>query len=143
MFDPRPEPGVRPLPGRITHRRLHGNGSRARTSVEEEVRSDLESPLTGKPQAATPSRYPELAIDLYANGVYHTVMEFIETPTFTRLITDLLTDNEYRLLQNILVEDPERGALIRGGGGIRKLRYALAGGGKSGGIRVIYYWVTR
>ena len=30
-----------------------------------------------------------------------------------------------------------------GGGGIRKLRYALAGGGKSGGIRVIYYWVTR
>ncbi len=69
-------------------------------------------------------------------------MEFIETPTFTRLITDLLTDNEYRLLQNILVEDPERGALIRGGG-IRKLRYALAGGGKSGGIRVIYYWVTR
>ena len=70
-------------------------------------------------------------------------MEFIETPTFTRLITDLLTDNEYRLLQNILVEDPERGALIRGGGGIRKLRYALAGGGQSGGIRVIYYWVTR
>ena len=54
-------------------------------------------------------------------------MEFIETPTFTRLITDLLTDDEYRLLQNVLVEDPERGALIRGGGGIRKLRYALAG----------------
>ena len=70
-------------------------------------------------------------------------MEFIETPTFTRLITDLLTDDEYRLLQNVLVEDPERGALIRGGGGIRKLRYALAGGGKSGGIRVIYYWVTK
>ena len=70
-------------------------------------------------------------------------MEFIETPTFTRLITDLLTDDEYRLLQNVLVEDPERGALIGGGGGSSKLRYALAGGGKSGGIRVIYYWVTR
>ena len=41
------------------------------------------------------------------------------------------------------MEDPERGALIRGGGGIRKLRYALAGAGNSGCIRVIYYWVTK
>lgn len=35
---------------------------------------------------------------------------------------------------------PERGDLIRGGGGIRKVRYAVRGRGKSGGIRVIYYW---
>ena len=41
------------------------------------------------------------------------------------------------------MEDTERGALIRGGGGIRKLRYVLAGGGKSGGIGVIYDWVTK
>jgi len=37
-------------------------------------------------------------------------------------------------LQNELVEDPQRGDLIRGGGGIRKLRYALQGRGKSGGV---------
>jgi hypothetical protein len=68
-------------------------------------------------------------------------MEFVETPTFTRLVTALLSDEEYRALQNELLEDPERGALIRGGGGIRKLRFALRGGGKRGGVRVIYYRV--
>ncbi len=68
-------------------------------------------------------------------------MEFIETPTFTRLLLDLLTDDEYSGLQSVLVDNPERGDLIRGGGGIRKLRYALSGRGKSGGVRVIYYWM--
>ena len=67
-------------------------------------------------------------------------MEFIETPTFTRLLTALLSDDEYRGLQNELVQDPARGDLIKGGGGIRKLRYAVQGRGKSGGVRVIYYW---
>lgn len=68
-------------------------------------------------------------------------MEFIETPTFTRMVTELLTDDEYRELQNVLVEDPARGDLIQGGGGIRKLRHAVQGRGKSGGVRVIYYWI--
>lgn len=68
-------------------------------------------------------------------------MEFIETPIFTRLLTALLTDDEYAGLQNVLVENPERGDIIKGGGGIRKLRHALSGRGKSGGVRVIYYWL--
>ncbi len=68
-------------------------------------------------------------------------MLFIETPTFTRLITTLLSDDEYAGLQAELAVDPERGDLIRGGGGIRKIRYAIKGRGKSGGIRAIYYWV--
>ncbi len=68
-------------------------------------------------------------------------MEFIETPTFTRLVTALLSDDAYRGLQTELTEDPERGDIIKGGGGIRKLRYAVQGCGKSGGVRVIYYWV--
>lgn len=68
-------------------------------------------------------------------------MEFIETPTFTRLITALLSDDAYRGLQEELAADPERGDIIKGGGGIRKLRYAVQGRGKSGGVRVIYYWV--
>lgn len=42
-------------------------------------------------------------------------------------------------MQNELVADPMRGDLIKGGGGIRKLRYAVTGRGKSGGVRVIYY----
>lgn len=68
-------------------------------------------------------------------------MEFIETPTFTRLLVELMTDDEYAGLQRVLVDAPDRGSIIRGGGGIRKLRYALPGRGKSGGVRVIYYWL--
>ena len=52
-----------------------------------------------------------------------------------------LRDDMYRDLQSELAEDPERGDIIKGGGGIRKLRYAVHGRGKSGGVRVIYYWV--
>ncbi len=68
-------------------------------------------------------------------------MEFIETPTFTRTITVLLSDDSYSQMQMALVENPALGDLIRGGGGIRKLRYAVQGRGKSAGVRVIYYWL--
>lgn len=68
-------------------------------------------------------------------------MEFIETQTFTRLLLGLLSDDEYANLQNMLAENPERGEIIQAGGGIRKLRFALPGRGKSGGVRVIYYWI--
>jgi len=68
-------------------------------------------------------------------------MEFIETPTFTRLLLGLLSDDEYADLQSALAENPGQGDLIQAGGGIRKLRFALPGRGKSGGVRVIYYWV--
>ena len=40
-------------------------------------------------------------------------MEFIETPTFTRLLTELLTDDDYTALQNVLVVNPERGDIIK------------------------------
>jgi putative transcriptional regulator len=51
---------------------------------------------------------------------------------------ELLSDEEYRGLQNTLAEDPECGNLIKGGGGIRKVRHAMQGRGKSGGVRAIY-----
>jgi hypothetical protein len=69
-------------------------------------------------------------------------MEFIETPTFTRLILELLTDEEYRGLQLSLKEHPDQGVLIKGGGSLRKLRVAIRGKGKSGGARIIYYRLT-
>ena len=69
-------------------------------------------------------------------------MEFIETPIFTRLIIELLASDEYRTLQLTLAEHPDRGTVIQGSGGIRKLRFAAKGKGKSGGIRVIYYWIS-
>lgn len=64
---------------------------------------------------------------------------FIETKLFTKLIGDYLSDGEYLALQNALVANPEAGDLIRGSGGVRKMRWSVAGRGKRGGIRVIYY----
>ena len=69
-------------------------------------------------------------------------MEFIETPTFTRLIAKLMDDDEYANLQRALVRRPDWGNVIPGSGGIRKLRWAGSGRGKRGGLRVIYYWQT-
>ncbi len=68
------------------------------------------------------------------------MIQIIETPVFTARITDLLLEDEYRALQLALVLRPEQGALIRGGGGLRKLRWGVRGRGKRGGVRVIYYW---
>ena len=82
-----------------------------------------------------------LVFTLSANGGYTAQYGIHRTPTFTRLLASLLTDDEYRALQNVLVENPARGDLIPGGGGIRKLRHALPGRGKSGGVRAIYYWI--
>ena len=64
---------------------------------------------------------------------------FIETKLFTRLADEQLADDELSRLQGYLNEDPEAGAIIRGSGGVRKLRWAAAGRGKRGGLRIIYY----
>ena len=68
---------------------------------------------------------------------------FVETPLFTRLVMEYLSDEEYLRLQATLAEDPEAGSIIPGSGGVRKLRWALAGRGKRGGLRVIYYLRSR
>jgi mRNA-degrading endonuclease RelE of RelBE toxin-antitoxin system len=69
-------------------------------------------------------------------------MLFIESPLFTKQVKQLLTDDEYRLLQAAVVAHPDAGVLMQGTGGLRKLRWSAFDNGKSGGIRVIYYWVT-
>ena len=69
-------------------------------------------------------------------------MILIETKAFTRQALALLTEDEYRELQDHLVEHPSAGAVIKGTGGIRKLRWRAGGRGKSGGVRVIYYWAV-
>jgi hypothetical protein len=67
------------------------------------------------------------------------MLTFIETALFTRLIDKYLSDDEYAVLQQALVANPEAGDVIPGSGGVRKLRWGVAGRGKRGGIRVIYY----
>lgn len=67
---------------------------------------------------------------------------FVELPAFERHRSRYLDDDEFRQLQDALMEDPYAGAMIKGAGGVRKLRYAdkRRGKGSRGGLRVIYYW---
>ena len=67
-------------------------------------------------------------------------MRFVETPVFTAALRRHLDDERYRQLQIALMLRPEQGPVIRGSGGLRKVRWATPGGGKRGGLRVIYYW---
>jgi len=67
-------------------------------------------------------------------------MEFIETPIYTKQITDLLNDEEYKELQTFLVKHPKGGDLIQKSGGLRKVRWKSDNTGKSSGIRNIYYY---
>jgi len=61
-------------------------------------------------------------------------------PTFTREIQRLIPDDSYRMLQSVLMLRPDAGTLIRGSGGLRKIRWNLPGAGKRGALRVISYW---
>ena len=65
--------------------------------------------------------------------------EFIESPLFSKYLADYLADDEYAALQEYLCEHPEAGDIVRGSGGVRKLRWARPGAGKSGGVRICYY----
>ncbi len=67
-------------------------------------------------------------------------MVFIETSAFTKRVMGYLTDDEYLGLQMFLLERPDAGQVVQGTGGVRKLRWAMTSRGKSGGLRVIYYW---
>ncbi len=67
-------------------------------------------------------------------------MLFIETPVFTKLVTDLIPDDEYRKIQLALVLRPVAGKIIPGSGGLRKIRWRSSGSGKRGGLRLIYFW---
>ena len=64
---------------------------------------------------------------------------FVEAPIFTKLVGEYLTDEEYAALQAALADDPELGDVIRGSGGVRKVRWGTRGRGKRGGVRVIYF----
>ncbi|MDS4031773.1 MAG: type II toxin-antitoxin system RelE/ParE family toxin [Candidatus Contendobacter sp.] len=66
----------------------------------------------------------------------------IETPLFTRIISELMSDDVYRELQDALIQQPDKGDLIPGSGGLRKVRWKLQGQGRRGGVRVIYHWVV-
>ena len=66
-------------------------------------------------------------------------MVFVELTPFVAFRTAHWTDEDLRSLQNFLLAAPDAGDVIRGGSGLRKLRWSAPGHGKRGGARVIYY----
>jgi mRNA-degrading endonuclease RelE of RelBE toxin-antitoxin system len=68
---------------------------------------------------------------------------FIEVPVFTEDARKYLSEDELRGIQSVLTVNPRAGALIPGCKGLWKLRWGAKGRGKSGGIRIIYYWAEK
>jgi hypothetical protein len=64
----------------------------------------------------------------------------VELPEYKKQAERYITADENRLLINYLAEHPKTGDLMQGTGGLRKLRWGRKGSGKSGGVRVIYYF---
>lgn len=69
-------------------------------------------------------------------------MVIIETSVFTKQVDQILTEEEYQQLQIELINRPKSGVIIRGTGGLRKIRWSAKGKGKRGGSRIIYYWAV-
>ncbi len=69
-------------------------------------------------------------------------MVFVELSPFVAFRDEFWIDENLRALQHFLIAQPAACDLIRGGAGLRKLRWAAQGRGKWGGARVIYYWQT-
>lgn len=70
-------------------------------------------------------------------------LTFVEQPLFTKAITELIDDNDYRVFQNEISQAAERWPVVPGSGGLRKARMRLAGRGKRGGARVLYLYFPR
>ncbi|EPT1453034.1 type II toxin-antitoxin system RelE/ParE family toxin [Escherichia coli] len=70
------------------------------------------------------------------------MLHFVETLVFERLVDELLTPDDFAKFQAYLIANPEAGDRIERTGGCRKIRWALPGKGKSGGVRAIYYYLS-
>lgn len=68
------------------------------------------------------------------------MITIVELPEFIRKSERLLDAEERDSVVNHIARNPRTGALIRGTGGIRKVRWARKGMGKSGGVRIIYFF---
>ena len=63
----------------------------------------------------------------------------IETPVYSSKVGGVLAEDERDAFAAFIASNPLAGSVVRGSGGVRKVRWARKGGGKSGGARIIYY----
>ena len=68
------------------------------------------------------------------------MISIVEIPMFSRRIEGVMTPDELTAFKDFIARNPRVGDMIRGTGGLRKVRWQSQGGGKSGGARIIYYF---
>jgi hypothetical protein len=93
-----------------------------------------------------PARYASAAKSFFLHTAipmdYHAGMlnTIAELPAYRSFAEKHLSDDERQAIIDYLAEHPKSGDVMRGTGGVRKLRWGKGGRGKSGGVRVIYYF---
>ena len=94
---------------------------------------------------AQPSALFSCSVKIFLTNVIHWITfvsmnTVVELPEFLRRAGKLLKEKERESIVSYLAAHPAAGGIMRGTGGIRKLRWKRDGTGKSGGVRVIYYF---
>jgi hypothetical protein len=89
---------------------------------------------------------PDLAMDttqyyVLLHGEVKRYFEFVRLPSFERTAAGVLSEEDIRCLEQVLIENPRGGQVVPGTGGVRKIRVATEGRGKRGSARVIYLYV--
>ena len=135
-------------------RQGRGNPARSASPVSEPVHTgsmsrpwgetrQLRDPGVSWDIGTTPRvRFPSELRHIRRCRILPGVLTFVESPLFSRLVYDYLTDDEYADFQQYLASNPDAGDVVRGSGGVRKVRWARQGSGKSGGVRVLYFAQT-
>lgn len=72
--------------------------------------------------------------------MHRPLLTIVETRACLARAEELLGEDEREAVKTIIAADPECGTVIRGTGGVRKVRFALGNRGQSGGARVVYYF---
>lgn len=67
-------------------------------------------------------------------------MVIVETAAFIAKAKGCMSDLERMAAIDSIAAAPDQGDLLEGGGGIRKMRFGVGGRGKSGGVRIVYYY---
>ncbi len=67
------------------------------------------------------------------------MLTVVETPIFSKLATDYWTEDERAAFASYIAANSDAGVVVSGSGRVRKVRWSRQGGGKSGGVRVVYF----
>lgn len=71
------------------------------------------------------------------------LVSVVETSAFSSQADEIWSDEEREEFVNFIAANPEAGRVITDTGGVRKIRWAIAGRGKRSGARVIYFFYNR